>query len=68
MATKDGRVQPHRLMVAQKLGRCLKIAEVVHHIDGDCENNKIENLALFNSNSEHISFHRVGKPSPIWNH
>jgi len=36
----------HRLIVEKELGRDLKETEVVHHIDGNKTNNKIENLAL----------------------
>jgi len=31
--------------------------QVVHHIDGDVANNEPNNLMVFNSNSEHISYH-----------
>lgn len=39
----------------------LPSGSVVHHIDGNCENNKIENLILFPSHSEHLKFHRRKK-------
>lgn len=35
------------------------IGETVHHIDGNTENNKIENLYVFRTASEHVSFHSV---------
>lgn len=54
--TKHGcYVAVHRLVMEQHLGRYLKPNEVVHHLDGNPANNKIENLELFESNSQHLS-------------
>ena len=53
MARKDGYVMEHRLVMAKHLGRCLNKVEVVHHIDHNPSNNKIENLMLFKNNAEH---------------
>ncbi len=39
------------------LGRSLKDGEVVHHIDGNNENNDIGNLKLFSSHGEHLAHH-----------
>ncbi len=50
-------VMEHRLVVEKKLGRFLKPEEVVHHIDGNKRNNDINNLMVFKSSSEHLSFH-----------
>ncbi|MBC8252131.1 MAG: HNH endonuclease [Candidatus Nitrosopelagicus sp.] len=53
MSRKNGYVLEHRLKMSQHLNRLLEKEEVVHHIDHDPHNNKIENLMLFKNNSEH---------------
>jgi len=44
----------------------LKSKYVVHHEDGNEMNNNINNLRVFASNGEHISYHRGGNSKPIW--
>ena len=66
MARKDGYVMEHRLLVAQAIGRCLLRAEVVHHDNHDPQDNRLENLMLFASNSAHKRYERHGSPAPIW--
>ena len=55
-ADKYGRVALHRYRMELMLGRYLTRKEVVHHIDGNPENNEEDNLMLFSSNGEHISY------------
>lgn len=57
-ANNYGYNQEHRYVIESYLHRFLTLDEVVHHIDLDRSNNKIENLAMFPSDTEHISFHR----------
>ena len=66
MARKDGYVMEHRLIVAQVLGRLLLRVEVVHHLNYDATDNRVENLALFASNRDHKLFEHHGTPAPIW--
>lgn len=66
MARKDGYVMEHRLLVAQAIGRCLLRSEVVHHINHDATDNRIENLELFASNQDHKRYEHHGLPKPLW--
>lgn len=50
------RIDEHRLIMEQHLGRKLERNEVVHHIDGDKRNNDINNLELMTL-SEHSRMH-----------
>lgn len=58
---KDGYILEHRLTMEKHLGRYLDPKEVVHHIDCDRANNKIENLQLFESNGIHLKMELKGK-------
>lgn len=55
-ATKRGYVKEHRLIMEQKLGRYLNKFEDVHHLDGDKQNNQIDNLELI-GHREHTKMH-----------
>ena len=57
-ADKQGYVLEHRLVMESHIGRTLLKTEVVHHINGDKKDNRIENLMLFNNHSEHAKHHR----------
>ena len=55
---KNNYVHKHRLVMEKHLGRFLEPAEVVHHINHDCGDNRIENLMLFPNGRAHLAFHR----------
>ena len=66
MARKDGWIAEARLVVAQAIGRLLSSMEVVHHINHNPLDNRVENLMLFPSNQAHRLFERHGEPQPLW--
>ena len=47
----------HRLVVEKHIGRKLLSTEIVHHINKDTSDNRIENLMVC-SRAEHINIHR----------
>lgn len=53
----------HRLIVEAALGRKLTDDEQVHHINGDKQDNRIENLRVL-TNSEHQQLHGAGRWLP----
>lgn len=64
-ATKQRYVAEHRLVMETKLGRLLEPHEVVHHRDGNPQNNDPANLEVFQANSEHLRHELTGKV-PNW--
>lgn len=55
--TVDGKqVMEHRHVMEMHLERKLRDDEVIHHRDGDKQNNKLENLEVM-TQSEHMSHH-----------
>lgn len=58
-------IKEHRLVMEKHLGRYLKPNEVVHHKNGIRDDNRLENLELFDANSKHLKHELTGRV-PKW--
>lgn len=56
MASKGGLVKEHRLIMAKHLNRCLLPWEIVHHSNGQKDDNRLQNLELIRGHHNHASF------------
>ena len=62
-----GRWRPkHRVVAERCMGRRLARTEVVHHIDGNPQNNDPENLMVFATAGDHRQHHRGKTVEPVW--
>lgn len=53
------RFYEHRIFMEQHIGRKLKSSEVVHHLNGNPLDNRMRNLMLFKTHSDHMKHHIV---------
>lgn len=54
---KQGYIAEHRVIVENEIGRFLTKSEVVHHKNGDTQDNNIDNLQLCSSPGQHIKLY-----------
>lgn len=51
-------IYEHRIIMEQHLGREIKKGEIIHHLNGNRSDNKLENLRLVSNHSKHMkTFH-----------
>jgi hypothetical protein len=63
-ASSSGRILEHIVVMEGHLQRQLEPGETVHHINGVKNDNRAENLHLFESNSAHTTYHAALRPPP----
>jgi len=59
LADVRGYAYEHRLVAERTLGRRLRPGEIPHHLDGDRQNNRPDNLAVVPSPRHHRAAHRT---------
>lgn len=59
-----GYVREHRIVMEKVLGRPLARREVIHHRNGDTQDNRPENLEVFPDNGQHLRATMTGVPCP----
>lgn len=62
----NGYVLEHRYTIEKKIGRYLRKKEIVHHINGKRDDNRIENLMLCENQAQHSRTHFWILKNGVW--
>lgn len=57
-ASSNGYIYEHRLIAEQALGKSLPETAVVHHVNGDPQDNRPENLVVCQDQAYHVLLHQ----------
>lgn len=60
-SSRKGYVKEHQIIMEKYIGRLLNKGEVIHHLNGIRDDNRIENLLLLSGQDEHMKLHRDNK-------
>ena len=60
-ANSNGYVYEHIVVAENKLGRALAPGEIIHHLDGNSQNNDSENIFVTKSIADHKVYHRLAQ-------
>ena len=66
--SKSGYVRNAYLIAEKKIGRFILPLEVIHHINENKLDDRVENLFLFSSKSKHCKYHgnQYQRKNPLW--
>ena len=60
-----GYIAEHRLTMSDHIGRPLETSELVHHINGNKSDNRLENLVII-TRADHAAHHHTGESNVNW--
>jgi len=66
LCNNHGYIQEHRLVIEKHLGRYLAPTERIHHINHIKADNRLQNLKLLSSNSEHIKNYHSNRARDVY--
>lgn len=67
-SNSEGYMLEHRLVMEKSIGRYLTLEEVVHHKNKKTDDNRVSNLELFATDSDHRTNTIRGRENPNYRH